>query len=66
MSRLYTYGEQSAWVSQGEVRARVTVGYYSELDATVRRRYGFHRPLRAGNVLISEPLALRFHVAARR
>lgn len=60
VAMLHTYGEQTAWVTHGDVRDRVTVGYYSELDATIRRRYGFPRPLGDGEVLVSEPLAMRF------
>jgi putative ABC transport system permease protein len=60
IARLQTYGEQTAWLSHGSMRDRVTVGYYSELDAAVRRRYGFDMPVRSGEVLVSEPLAMRF------
>ena len=60
ISMLHTYGEQTAWVDHRDVSERVTVGYYSELDASVRRRYGFQRPVGDGEVLVSEPLAMRF------
>jgi len=63
VAMLQTYGEQTAWVSHGDVRERVTVGYYSELDATVRRRYGFSTEIGDGEVLVSEPLARRFAAA---
>ncbi len=60
VAMLHTYGEQTAWATHGDVRDRITVGYYSELDDLVRRRYGFQRPIGAGEVLVSEPLAMRF------
>jgi putative ABC transport system permease protein len=63
VASLQTYGEQTAWVSHESVRERVTVGYYSELDAAVRRRYGFDRSIRSGEVMVSEPLAMRFAVS---
>jgi len=63
VAMLHTYGEQSAWVAHRDVRERVTVGYYSEVDATIRRRYGFQRPIGDGEVLVSEPLAMRFDVS---
>ena len=59
VATVYTYGEQTAWVSHGDDRQRLTVGYYSELDATIRKRYGFTGEIPEGDVLVSEPLARR-------
>ncbi len=58
----HTYGEQTAWLTHQEQRERVAIGYY-ELDATVRRRYGFEGHLGHGDVLISEPMAMRFSIS---
>ena len=59
VSRVYTYGEQMAWVSHGDDRQRVTVGYYSDVNETIRRRYGFVGEIPEGDALVSEPLAMR-------
>ncbi|PON15003.1 hypothetical protein C2W62_26100 [Candidatus Entotheonella serta] len=57
---LHTYGEQTAWATHGDVRERITLGYYNKLDEPVRKRYGFQRQIGDGEVLVSEPLAMRF------
>ncbi len=60
VAMLLTYGERTAWVTHRDVRDRITVGYISELDASVRRRYGFEQQIGDGEVMVSEPLAKRF------
>ncbi len=60
VSMLHTYGEQTAWAAHGEVQEHITAGYFSELDDTVLKRYGFQKPLGDAEVLVSEPLAWRF------
>ncbi len=59
---LHTYGEQMASATYRHQRERVDVGYY-ELDATVRRRYGFEGPLGDGEILVSEPFAMLFAIS---
>ncbi len=63
VSMFHTYGEQTAWVIHRDVREHVTVGYFSELDALIRKRYGFQRRIGDDEVLVSEPLAMRFAVS---
>ncbi len=59
---LHTYGEQTAWVAHRDRRERIAVGYY-ELDASVRRRYGFEGRVSDGDVLVSESMAMLFSLS---
>ncbi len=63
VSARHTYGEQTAWVAHRGLRERVAVGYFSELDASVRKRYGFEGRINNDAVLVSEPMSMRFAVS---
>lgn len=57
------YGEQAAWGERGDGRERLMVSY-GQLDGWDLARYGFKDgAIDSGDVLISEPMAVRFSVS---